>query len=132
MNAISADVIPVYWVSYFREYTRGMVHDELLETFDCLRDRNRASIAKKLNKRPEQITRWLSAPSNLEMDTIADLALAMGCVPKVTFEPVKSLARNHNGEQESQGIRNLDRPATGSSSNALEIKLNRVVADADA
>jgi hypothetical protein len=35
------------------------------------------SLAGMLGKDPSQITRWLSVPSNLELDTISDILLAM-------------------------------------------------------
>jgi hypothetical protein len=35
-------------------------------------------LADLLGKDPSQITRWLSVPSNLELDTISDILLAMG------------------------------------------------------
>ena len=102
MNAISSEIVPEYWVSYFREYSRGAVHDQLLEMFEGWKrnGHNKAGLAKKLERRPEQITRWLSAPSNLEIDTISDIALAMGCVPKITFESVEGLLRSQNGTTE--------------------------------
>lgn len=36
------------------------------------------TIAEMLGKDPAQVTRWLAAPSNFELDTISDLLLAMG------------------------------------------------------
>lgn len=34
--------------------------------------------AAALEKDPAQITRWLSAPSNFELDTLSDILLALG------------------------------------------------------
>jgi hypothetical protein len=99
MKAISEGEIQQYWVSYFREHYRGLVHDQILEAFDAWKRQgnNRATLAKKLGRRPEQVTRWLAAPSNFEIDTVSDIALAMGCLPTITLEPIDSQPANHNG-----------------------------------
>jgi transcriptional regulator with XRE-family HTH domain len=34
-------------------------------------------LAEALSKNPSQITRWLSAPSNFELDTLSEILLAM-------------------------------------------------------
>ncbi len=49
----------------------------------------RSKLAKRLGKRPEQITRWLAAPGNLTLDTISDLLLTMNAEidPKVAAWP---------------------------------------------
>jgi hypothetical protein len=52
---------------------------------------SRADFAKKIGRRPEQVTRWLSAPSNLEADTISDMSLGLGVIPKLVLEPIDSL-----------------------------------------
>lgn len=87
-NALSEETIPPFWVAYFRENFRSLVQDELLESFEALKRRgfSRAALARKLGRRPEQITRWLSAPNNMEIDTISDIALALGCVPRLSIE----------------------------------------------
>ncbi|TKB19766.1 MAG: hypothetical protein E5V75_06310 [Mesorhizobium sp.] len=98
MSAISKAVVPKYWVGYFRESFRGEINDQLLESFR-FSGLTKADIARKLDRRPEQITRWLSAPCNLEADTISDIALALGLVPKIRFEKVdrdQSNNRVHN------------------------------------
>ncbi len=35
-------------------------------------------LAAALDKDPAQITRWLAAPSNFELDTLSDILLALG------------------------------------------------------
>ena len=39
---------------------------------------SKKELAEVLGKDPAQITRWLSEPRNLELDTISDILLAMG------------------------------------------------------
>jgi hypothetical protein len=93
MNAINDRVIGKFWIGYFRESFRGEVNDQLLQSFSN-GDQTRADVARRLDKRPEQITRWLSSPCNLELDTISDLALALGLVPKIRFEKVGTQSTN--------------------------------------
>jgi transcriptional regulator with XRE-family HTH domain len=37
----------------------------------------KATLARRLGKAPEQITRWLASPGNLRLDTVSDILLAM-------------------------------------------------------
>ena len=87
MSAIREPIIGKYWLGYFRENFRGEINDQLLEAFETS-DLSKADISRKLDRRPEQITRWLSAPGNLESDTISDIALSLGLVPKIRFEKI--------------------------------------------
>lgn len=93
MNAIKEPAISKYWLAYFRENFRGVINDQLLEAFESS-GITKADIARKLGRRPEQVTRWLSAPGNLETDTISDIALAFGLVPKIGFEKVGEARSN--------------------------------------
>ncbi len=66
-------------LGYFERKLRNDFHASILKLF---RERaasgmTKADLARKLDKRPEQITRWLSAPGNWTFDTAAALALAM-------------------------------------------------------
>lgn len=89
-KALSERVIAPFWLGYFREALRGEINDQLLELYRHCAEKGvtKKEIADKLGRRPEQITRWLAAPSNLEVDTISDLALAMGCRPRIQVEKV--------------------------------------------
>ena len=86
-NALAEKIIPAFWLGYFRENFRSEVNDQLVELFHAT-GLSKADLARKLGRRPEQVTRWLAAPSNLGLDTVSDLALALGCVPKLNLEKV--------------------------------------------
>ncbi len=67
-------------LGYFERKLRNDFHSAILKLF-CERaaaGMTKADLARKLDKRPEQVTRWLSAPGNWTFDTAAALALAMG------------------------------------------------------
>jgi hypothetical protein len=65
---------------YFRERFRRRLHQLILEEFVRLEAAgiSRAHLARRINRKPEQITRWLAAPGNWTLDTVSDLLLAMG------------------------------------------------------
>lgn len=68
--------IALFDVAYARSRNRNKAHSLLLEEFEKSR-LSKAEVAKMLGKRPEQITRWLSGPANLTLDTISDLIFAI-------------------------------------------------------
>jgi hypothetical protein len=94
-QALSESEIKKFWLGYFQEGFREEVHQQLLEMFEQMQSKQRftrSDLARKIGRRPEQVTRWLSAPTNLESDTISDMALGMGYVPRIRFEPVANVA----------------------------------------
>jgi hypothetical protein len=51
-------------------------------------------LAKRIDSRPEQITRWLSIPSNLTLNTVCDLLLGMAMdLDDPSATPLEDLAR---------------------------------------
>jgi DNA-binding phage protein len=75
-----------FQISYFGERYRNRLHTEILKLFQKAqqeRGLTKADLSRRLNKRPEQITRWLSAPGNWTLDTVSELMLAMGYEPQV-------------------------------------------------
>ena len=99
-TALSQPEIERFWLGYFQEELRSTIHEQLLEMFEHANARglSRADLARKIGRRPEQVTRWLSAPANIESDTISDISLGMGYIPRLTFEAVENLfvSRNYN------------------------------------
>lgn len=93
-QALSEPEIDKFWLGYFQEAFREDIQQQLLEQYEILKEANgltRAELAKKIGRRPEQVTRWLAGPTNLESDTISDLGIALGLVPRLSFEPVENL-----------------------------------------
>lgn len=67
--------------AYYRRRQQNRVYGELAAYFaeEAAAGRiTKSKLAELLGKDPAQITRWLSEPSNLELDTISDILLAMG------------------------------------------------------
>lgn len=72
-------------IFYFRQRFKNRVFNRLAEFFAqeaAERGVTKKTIAERLGKDPAQITRWLSGPGNLTMDTLSDLLFAMGAEPE--------------------------------------------------
>lgn len=85
-------------LGYYERKLRNDFHAAILKLFQDEAGMTRADLARKLGKRPEQITRWLSAPGNWTFDTAAALALAMGSrfeVKTVPLEDAPPSNRHH-------------------------------------
>jgi len=83
--------ISVGTLAYFRERLRIGLHEMVfLEFRKQERDGRltKAELARRLGKRPEQITRWLGAPGNWTLDTVSDLLLGMGSEPTFKVVPL--------------------------------------------
>ncbi|HTO66035.1 MAG TPA: helix-turn-helix transcriptional regulator [Bradyrhizobium sp.] len=68
-------------VAYYRQRQKNRVFTDLVAFFAD--EAERTGITKKelsdlIGKDPAQITRWFSAPSNFELDTLSDVLLALG------------------------------------------------------
>ncbi len=61
-------------LAYFRERQRNRIHELVLKEF-LHSGLTKAEFARRIGKKPEQITRWLAAPGNWELDTISDFLL---------------------------------------------------------
>ena len=63
--------------AYFQERCRNRVYDVVVTAF-LESGIKKAELAKRISKRPEQLTRLLSNPGNWTLDTISDLLLGIG------------------------------------------------------
>ena len=64
-------------LSYFRARQKNRVYETVIKAFRSA-NISKAEIARRLNRKPEQITRWLSGPGNWTLDTVSDLLLSCG------------------------------------------------------
>ena len=102
-EVINGDKIPLGTLSYFRERFRDRLYDLVIEEFLKQRaesDLTRAEVARRIGRRPEQITRWFGAPGNWTLETVSDLLLAIAkSEPDVTLLPLEGRAnRNYRGQ----------------------------------
>lgn len=78
-------------LAYFRARLSNRIHEIVLTEFvareseGCI---NRAELARRIRRKPEQITRWLGSPGNWTLDTVSDLLLGMGLEPALSLQNV--------------------------------------------
>jgi hypothetical protein len=98
----TGDVLSAGDLAYFRERQSNRVYEAVFKAFVGA-GITKADLARKLKKKPEQITRWLSGPGNWTLDTVSDLLLALGsemtfvvtnfnAAPQVNIQPYQSIA----------------------------------------
>lgn len=87
-DLFTRESIPIGKLAYFRGRLSNRIHELVLEAFAHLEAAGgitRADLARRIGKKPEQITRWLGNPGNWESDTVSDLLLGMGFEPRLSL-----------------------------------------------
>jgi hypothetical protein len=77
-------------IFYYRQRNKNRVFEKIAMLFVEEAERRgvtKKQIAELLKKDTGLITRWLSGPNNLTLDTISDLLLALGA--EMDYEPVR-------------------------------------------
>jgi hypothetical protein len=93
--------IPAEKLIYFRSRLSNRFHALVLSEFSKL-ETNKAELARRIGRAPEQITRWLGSPGNWTFDTLSDLLLGLGLEPVVSARSVKEAATPQPVEEESE------------------------------
>jgi hypothetical protein len=87
-------------LGYLNAYAQDRAHDLVRQLFmsESASDNTltRAFLARRLGKKPEQITRWLAVPGNWTLGTLADLLAAMGYVPTFGAERIGTIKSNRH------------------------------------
>ena len=94
----NSDAIDLADISYGRERLKTKIHEAVLRRFMTAQNTSgltKAIVARRLNKRPEQVTRWLSAPGNWTLRTVSDLMTAIGLDPADIIDSQKAEKPNH-------------------------------------
>lgn len=92
--------IPAAKRAYFQQRLRNRFFNFLLEKFVAGQSQGltKAALARRIGKTPEQINRWLGAPSNLTLDTASDLVLGI-CAEEfepASFSPLNQVESNYS------------------------------------
>ena len=83
---LNGENIPIGKLAYFRGRLSNRIHELVLTEFARLSKAgliNKAQLAERIGRKPEQVTRWLGTPSNWTLETVSDLLLAMGLEPRI-------------------------------------------------
>jgi transcriptional regulator with XRE-family HTH domain len=108
-------------LGYYRQRLLHTVFEKIITAFAERAEKNgltKARVAKLLGKDPGQLNRTLSMPSNMTLEMLADLALAMGCEPDIELQKFEDAPRHNfvHSSMTSYTPATSMRPAIGSSS----------------
>jgi hypothetical protein len=101
-TTLTGNILSAGDLAYFRERQSNRVYEAVFKAFVGT-GITKADLARRLKKKPEQLTRWLSGPGNWTLDTVSDLLLALGsemtfvvtnlnAAPQVNIQPFQSIA----------------------------------------
>lgn len=85
-------------LSYMRARTRNRVHGMLVDIFTTEQREIgllKKDLAERTLRHPAQITRWLSAPSNMSLNVLSDLLFAMGLELDLRVEKIEPERTRH-------------------------------------
>ena len=90
--SLTEEVIPKRTIAYFTRRLRHHLHELVTNEFYSLAADEKITpgrLAKRLDKDPAQITRWLGAPGNWTLDTVAQLMVGVAVDPRFILKPLR-------------------------------------------
>lgn len=91
-EVLRGEPIPRRTLTYFRRRLSNRLHALVLEEFARLEAEKKitkADLARRIDRAPELISRWLGGPGNWTADTLSDLMLGMGCEPDFSVKHLR-------------------------------------------
>ncbi len=95
--------IPLGKLAFFRERFRDRLYELVLSEFLAREAEGltKAEVARRIGRRPEQVTRWLGAPGNWTLETVSDLLLAISAAePEVQLNSLKDETSKVHGDRD--------------------------------
>jgi hypothetical protein len=92
---LNGETIPLGKLAYFRQRLLNRFYDLILGEFLKQEQSGltKAEVARRIGRRPEQVTRWLGAPGNWTLETVSDLSLAISkAEPEASLITLKNLS----------------------------------------
>ncbi|GEM_PF-2479778 len=120
-DVLSGEKIPAGKLAYFRARLTNRFHELFLRQFVTLSKEGkitRAQLAKRIGRKPEQLTRWLGSPGNWTIETFSDLLLGMGYEPMLF---VSSLAEGRTNNITPPALANYVFPTDKTEQGSVEI-----------
>lgn len=114
---ISGEPIPIGKLAYFRARLADRIYELVLEKYISLEETGftKAELARRINRKPEQITRWFGSPGNWTIETVSDLLLGMGCEPTLSISSLSVIQTKNQTQQAGHALGSVvAQPQTGS------------------
>jgi len=90
--------ISPYTLAFVRGRNKNKAHSLVLKLFQES-GLTKKELAEILGKKPEQITRWLAGPGNMNLDTLSDLVFAAGNGQFLDFQCSNELDKGKSNHQ---------------------------------
>lgn len=125
-EVLAGDPIPPQKLGFFRERFRSRLYETVLSEF-LHAGLTKAEVARRIGRRPEQVTRWLGAPGNWTIETVSDLLLAISQgEPEISVSHLDRPLRNYEGQDwlVPSNKMNTSRPSTSRVVATQELELS--------
>src|SRR5690349_20959525 len=95
-EVLRGEAIPSSKLAYFRGRLANRIHELVLQEFarqEAQGRISRAELARRIDRKPEQVTRWLGSPGNWTLETVSDLLLGMQAELSVGITSLSDVSR---------------------------------------